>query len=158
MIDVPPEAPVEPFDFFTDFFFAFALAGRFDDGCDELGVDGFGAEEVEVVEPVEPVDVVLDVVVVVDVVVDVEPENGQTSEIPSTFNPAGINDDNGVPRGTVNMSPPTTRTCKTHPDAAPAPGSHRPKPASVTPADTSPTRSFRLLNTVAYLLPPLACS
>jgi hypothetical protein len=101
---------------------------------------------------------VLDVEVVVDVVDVVVGEPEQTSDTPNTFKPAGINDDNGVPTGTVNTSPPTTRTCKTHPDAAPAPGSHRPRPASATPADTSPTRSFRLLNTVAYLLPPVACS
>ena len=151
MIDDPPETFFELFDLFADFFFALAFdlaAGRLDDGCDELGFDGTGADELDELDE----DVVLDVDVVVDVVVEVvvgEPEH--TSDTPNTFNPAGINDDNGVPNGTVNTSPPTTRTRKTHP-AAPTVGAQAPKPTTAKLADIKAT-SFRLLNATCSLSP-----
>jgi hypothetical protein len=134
LIDVPPETFVE-LDLFDDLFFfdlAFGFAaGRFDDGCDELGFDGFGPAVLVVV--VEEVDVVVEDVVVVEVVVVVEPD-GQTSDTPNTFKPAGINDDNGVPNGTLNTSPPTTCTRKTHEFADAAPGnSATPMSRAATP-------------------------
>jgi hypothetical protein len=151
LIDVPPETFVE-LDLFDDLFFfdlAFAFAaGRFDDGCDELGFDGFGPAVLVVV--VEEVDVVVEDVVVVEVVVVVEPD-GQTSDTPNTFKPAGINDDNGVPNGTLNTSPPTTCTRKTHP-AAPTVGAQAPRPTSAKLADIKAT-SFRLLNDTCSLSP-----
>jgi hypothetical protein len=150
LIDVPPETFFELFDFLADFFFFFAFAfaaGRFDDGCDELGLDGTGAEEVD---ELELDDVVLVVVLVVEVVVVVEPD-GQTSDTPNTCNPAGINDDNGVPNGTVNTSPPTTCTRRTHP-AAPTVGAQAAKPTTAKLADIK-ANSFRLLNATCSLSP-----
>jgi hypothetical protein len=101
---------------------------------------------VVVLEELEELDVLVDVDV--DVLVD-----GHTVVTPSTFKPGGTSDEIGVPTGTLNTRPPTTCTRSTQPDA-PTAGDHSPNPATVKPADTSPTKSFRLLITVACLLPP----
>jgi hypothetical protein len=136
----------------------FDLPPGVDDGfCFEPELEGVGAAVV-VEELVElEVEVVLVVVVVlVDVVVVV----GHTCWIPRIFNPGGTNDEIAVPTGTLNTSPPITVTRNTQPESeAPTAGDHRPSPATVRPAVTSPTRCFRLVSTVVRLLPPnLACS
>ncbi len=111
--------------------------------------------EVELVELDLDVLLLLVVVVVVDVLVVVVVASWQTSWTPSTFSPAGTNDEIGVPTGTLNTSPPTTVTRSTQPESeAPTAGDQSPSPATVRPALTSPTRCFRLLSTVVYLLPP----
>jgi hypothetical protein len=98
--------------------------------------------------------VVGEAAVVVDVVDVVGVPGGHTVETPNTFNPAGTNDAIGVPTGTLNTSPPLTTTRTTQPEATPTPGSPAPRPTTAAPAVASPTRSFRLLNTLACLLPP----
>jgi hypothetical protein len=91
--------------------------------------------------------VVGEAAVVVDVVDVVGVPGGHTVETPNTFNPAGTNDAIGVPTGTLNTSPPATWTRRTHAEAAPAPGSQTPKPATDAAATASPTTTLRRLNT-----------
>jgi hypothetical protein len=126
-----------------------------DDGfCLELGPESLGAVVLddELVEL--DVDVVV-VVVVVVVLVEVVVASWQTSWIPRTFNPGGTNDAIAVPTGTLNTSPPTTVTRRTQPESeAATPGDQSPIPATVRTAETSPTRCFRLLSNVVFLLPP----
>jgi hypothetical protein len=66
-------------------------------------------------------------------------------------------DDNGVPAGTFtvkeSLPPPTTVTVITHESAWAAGSATIPEPASTDPPVASATSSFRLLNTLAYLLP-----
>jgi hypothetical protein len=134
-----------------DLLWCFCLAPGVDDGfCLEPRLEGLGA----VVVVVELVELEVEVVVVV-VVVDVVVVAGQTCWIARIFNSGGTNDEIAVPTGTLNTSPPSTVTRKTHPESeAPTAGDHSPNPTTVRPAETSPTRCFRLLSTVVFLLPP----
>jgi hypothetical protein len=120
----------------------------------EPGLEGLGAAVVveELVElDVDVVDVVVEVVVEVVVVVVA----GHTCWIPRIFSPGGTSDEIAVPTGTLNTSPPSTVTRNTQPESeAPTAGDHSPSPSTVRPAETSPTRCFRLLSTVVFLLPP----
>jgi hypothetical protein len=133
------------------------LAPGVDDGfCLEPGPEGLGAAVVveELVEELVELEVEV-VLVVVVVLVDVVVVAGHTSWIPRIFKLGGTNDAIGVPTGTLNTSPPSTVTRNTHPESeAPTAGDHSPIPATVRPAETSPTRCFRLLSTVVFLLPP----
>lgn len=115
-----------------------------------------GAVEVElelVVELVLEDDVVVDVVVLV--VVDVPVPDEQTWVTERTVRSDGTREEIGTPSGTLNVRPPAVVTFWTQLDA-PTEGVQAARPA--TDAAAMPTRSFRLLNTVAFLLPPVACS
>jgi hypothetical protein len=91
---------------------------------------------------------------------DPEPEAGEhDSATLSTGSVTGSEiDDSGVPAGTFTVKdtlpPPATVTVTTHESAWATGIAAIPEPASTDPPVTSATSSFRLLNTLAFLLPP----
>jgi hypothetical protein len=115
----------------------------------------------------EPVVVVLveeelDEVVVVVVEVEVEVEE-QDSVVERTGSVTGSEiEESGVPGGTLTVNesflPPATVTVITQVSAEAEGIAARPETASTELAATAATTRFRLLNTVALLLPPWFCA
>ena len=170
-----PEDGAPPVDFFFLFGFFFFLAGFLALGLCAEGFcffpepEGVGGPEDPVLVPVEVVVVVgtetepdpVDPVVPVDPV-PVEPEPGAPDEhdsvtpITGSFTGSEI-EDNGVPAGTFtvkeSLPPPTTVTVITHESAWATGIAAIAETARTDPPVASATTSFRLLNTLAYLLP-----
>jgi hypothetical protein len=140
-----------------------------DEGC-------FFPEPVGDGGPEEPVELPVEVVVVmgtetepdpVDPVLSVDPvpvepdpgvpdEHDSVTPITASFTGSEI-EDNGVPAGTFtvkeSLPPPTTVTVTTHESAWATGSAAIPETARTDPPVASATSSFRLLNTLAYLLP-----
>jgi hypothetical protein len=136
-------------------FFPFAGAGA-DGFCDTTGPDGRTGDVVEV----DDVELVPLEVGCVEVVVG-GAAGAHDSVIDTTGSFTGNEiDDNGVPAGTDNDNtcPPNNVTLTAHESAEADGNAARPERPSADAAPAAATTSFRVLNTVAYLLPAVRLS
>jgi hypothetical protein len=136
-------------------------AGTGADGfCDTTGADGTTGEVVEVEDVELVVELVPVVVGWVEVVVG-GAAGAHDSVIDTTGSFTGTEiDDRGVPAGTDNVStcPPNSVTVTAHESAEAVGNAARPERPSAEAAPAAATTSFRVLNTVVYLLPAVRLS